>query len=186
MPATRSDSSEAFRGRLRRQRKSGSTHPKIGQPSAHLNYPATLNSFRSCLKVIDTFRELRDKDSQEVVFFISSLPVSVKRLAKHLRGHWGIENSLHWSLDVTFGEDKKPNPLRECSGDRRRLAATCSLDPQAGHFSKKVLDSRQETPGRMVQRCPRRDFDWKTRRLRCDSPGPFLLRLPIFYAVVNQ
>jgi len=56
MPATRSDSSEAFRGRLRRQRKSGSTHPKIGQPSAHLNYPATLNSFRSCLKVIDTFR----------------------------------------------------------------------------------------------------------------------------------
>ena len=44
------------RGRLRRQRKSGSTHPKIGQPSAHLNYPATLNSFRSCLKVIDTFR----------------------------------------------------------------------------------------------------------------------------------
>ena len=55
MPATRSDSSEAFRGRLRRQRRSGSTHPKIGQQSAHLNYPATLNSFRSCLKVIDTF-----------------------------------------------------------------------------------------------------------------------------------
>lgn len=41
-------------------------------------------------------REVRDKDSHEVVFFISSLPVSVKRLAKHLRGHWGIENSLHW------------------------------------------------------------------------------------------
>ena len=33
-------------------------------------------------------------------------PVSVPRLAKHLRGHWGIENSLHWSLDVTFGEHK--------------------------------------------------------------------------------
>ena len=56
MPATRSDSSDAFRGSLRRQRKFGSTHPKIGQQSAHLNYPATLNSFRSCLKVIDTFR----------------------------------------------------------------------------------------------------------------------------------
>jgi predicted transposase YbfD/YdcC len=30
----------------------------------------------------------------------------VTRLAKHLRGHWGVENSLRWSLDVTFGEDK--------------------------------------------------------------------------------
>jgi hypothetical protein len=34
------------------------TLPKIGQPSAHLNYPATLNSFRICLKVIDTFRSV--------------------------------------------------------------------------------------------------------------------------------
>ncbi len=65
MPATRSDSSEAFRGRLRRQRKSGSTHPKIGQPSAHLNYPATLHSFRSCLKVIDTFRDLVPRTQPE-------------------------------------------------------------------------------------------------------------------------
>jgi hypothetical protein len=39
----------------RRQQRSGSTHPKIGQQSAHLNYPATLNSFRRCPKVIDTF-----------------------------------------------------------------------------------------------------------------------------------
>jgi hypothetical protein len=35
-------------------RKLGSTHPKLGQQSARLNYPATLNSFRRCLKVIDT------------------------------------------------------------------------------------------------------------------------------------
>ena len=48
----------------------------------------------------------RDKDSHEVVFFISSLPVLLTWLAKYLRGHWGIENSLHWSLDVTFGEHK--------------------------------------------------------------------------------
>ncbi len=59
MPATRSGSSKAFRSRSRRQRKSGLTHLKTGQPSAHLNYPATLNSFRSCLKVIDTFRRFQ-------------------------------------------------------------------------------------------------------------------------------
>jgi predicted transposase YbfD/YdcC len=50
-------------------------------------------------------RELRTKETEEVVFFISSLPPQVKKLAKHLRGHWGIENSLHWILDVTFTED---------------------------------------------------------------------------------
>jgi hypothetical protein len=35
-------------------RKPGSIHPKLGQQSARLNYPATLNSFRRCVKVIDT------------------------------------------------------------------------------------------------------------------------------------
>lgn len=70
-------------------------------------------------------RKLRDKDSHEVVLFISSLSVSVKRLAKHLRGHWGIENSLHWSLDVTFDEDKsriRRGNAPEIVGALRRLA----------------------------------------------------------------
>lgn len=46
------------------------------------------------------------KASKEVRYFISSLPPEVKSLAKVIRGHWGIENRLHWSLDVTFNEDQ--------------------------------------------------------------------------------
>jgi predicted transposase YbfD/YdcC len=44
-------------------------------------------------------------ESDEVRYFISSLPLGVKRFAKCVRGHWGIENTLHWCLDVTFRED---------------------------------------------------------------------------------
>lgn len=46
------------------------------------------------------------KTTQEVRDFVSSLPPEVERLAALIRGHWGIENQLHWSLDVTFNEDQ--------------------------------------------------------------------------------
>jgi predicted transposase YbfD/YdcC len=46
------------------------------------------------------------KESIEKRYYISSLPVGVKRFARAVRGHWGIENSCHWSLDMTFREDE--------------------------------------------------------------------------------
>ena len=59
-----------------------------------------------------TSRCLRDgEETVEVRYYISSLTLDVKRFARAARGHWGIENSCHWSLDMTFREDE--SRLRE-------------------------------------------------------------------------
>lgn len=50
-------------------------------------------------------------ETAETRYYISSLPVGVKRFARAVRSHWGIENSCHWSLDMTFREDE--SRLRE-------------------------------------------------------------------------
>jgi predicted transposase YbfD/YdcC len=43
--------------------------------------------------------------TEEIRYFIGSRKASAKVYGKALRNHWGIENSLHWQLDVVFGED---------------------------------------------------------------------------------
>lgn len=55
--------------------------------------------------------ESGSKSSTEVRFFIASIPLGVKNFARYVRGHWAIENTLHWCLDVTFREDE--NRVRE-------------------------------------------------------------------------
>lgn len=47
-----------------------------------------------------------EKTTIEHRFYISSLPAVAEKIAKAVRAHWSIENSLHWSLDVTFDEDR--------------------------------------------------------------------------------
>ena len=46
------------------------------------------------------------KDCVEVRYDILSKYISARRFAEAVRGHWGIENNLHWQLDVTFQEDQ--------------------------------------------------------------------------------
>ncbi|QDU88974.1 Transposase DDE domain protein [Pirellulimonas nuda] len=77
-------------------------------------------------------REVKGEESREVSFFVSSLPPKVRALAKHVRGHWGVENALHWSLDVTFSEDqsriRKGHGQEICSGLRRLALSILKQD----------------------------------------------------------
>jgi predicted transposase YbfD/YdcC len=51
-------------------------------------------------------RTVNGKTTTEVRYFIGSKQMSAQKYANVLRGHWGIENNLHWQLDISFGEDE--------------------------------------------------------------------------------
>ena len=54
---------------------------------------------------VDSRREEKGRVKRERRYFVSSLSGGAEEFAKAVRAHWGIENSLHYVLDVAFGED---------------------------------------------------------------------------------
>ena len=63
------------------------------------------SNFNSAIRV-EYSRQLKNGTiKQENRYFITSLSQDAEQLAKYIRGHWSIENQLHWILDVDFNED---------------------------------------------------------------------------------
>jgi predicted transposase YbfD/YdcC len=90
---------------------------------------------------------IRDgKETMDARYFISSLPVKVKQFAHAVRSRWGIENSCHWCLDVTYREDQsriRDARLRENFAWLTRL--TLSLLKQ--HSGKDSVAMRRRSCG---------------------------------------
>jgi predicted transposase YbfD/YdcC len=83
------------------------------------------------------------KESFEVAHYICSRRGSAEELGNATRGHWGIENGLHWVLDVIFREDDsrlKDRRAAENLGMLRRVAASLlRQDSSKGSVSGKLL-----------------------------------------------
>ena len=60
---------------------------------------------------IDRTREIKGEARSETAYYLLSTPLSAERLNEVARSHWGVENSLHWRLDVVMNEDQMRNRL---------------------------------------------------------------------------
>lgn len=56
--------------------------------------------------VVEAIREIGAQRTVERRYYLSSLPLGVETFARAVRGHWGVENKLHWVLDVQMREDQ--------------------------------------------------------------------------------
>jgi predicted transposase YbfD/YdcC len=76
--------------------------------SVELDWFADLGKWEGLQSVgmVEATREIRGRKTTERRYYLSSLPLGVETLARAVRGHWGVENKLHWVMDVHFGEDQ--------------------------------------------------------------------------------
>jgi predicted transposase YbfD/YdcC len=76
--------------------------------SANLSWFADLAKWEGLRSIgmVEATREVKGKISKERRYYLSSLPLDVERFVRAVRGHWGVENKVHWILDVQFGEDQ--------------------------------------------------------------------------------
>jgi len=56
--------------------------------------------------MVESIREVDGKATLERRYYLSSLPLNVELFARAVRGHWSVENKLHWVMDVCFREDQ--------------------------------------------------------------------------------
>jgi predicted transposase YbfD/YdcC len=104
--------------------------------------------------VVESVRTVGEAVTTEQRYYVSSLPADPVVLGTSVRAHWGIENSLHYVLDVAFGEDacriKSGNGPEDLTFIRKIALSLARSDSQ----------SKRSIAGRIKQ------MAWS------DSPGP--------------
>jgi len=104
---------------------------------------------RSIVMVVST-RETARGVENERRFYITSLPAEATRIAAAIREHWGVENSLHWLLDVNFRDDdcrirKKNAPANFTSVKRATLNALRKAPGKDSMKSRRLIAGWDET-----------------------------------------
>jgi len=99
--------------------------------------------------VVGREREVKGTNASTCHFYLTSLRAGAAALGRYIRGHWGVENGLHWCLDVSFREDA--NRTRDANaganlGVVRRVAASLlKQDKGKGSIKAKRLSAALDT-----------------------------------------
>lgn len=96
--------------------------------------------------MVEARREVDGKISEQTRYYLSDLSLSATGFNGYVRQHWSIENNLHWSLDVVFGEDRQRTRMGQAADNlstTRKLALQV-LNQMAG---KESLKNRRKRAG---------------------------------------
>ena len=102
------------------------------------------NRWQGIQTVIEVTRKriIDEQEQEETLYYISSLAPDIIQISGAIRGHWGVENSVHWVLDVTFKEDDsriRKDDGAENVGIIRRFALNLSrLHPSSISMRRKL------------------------------------------------
>ena len=99
-------------------------------------------------------RRIGDQEGEQDTYYISSLSGDAERILALVRGHWGIENRLHWVLDIAFREDES----------RVRVGQGAENLASLRHLATNLL--KQETTVKIGVRAKRMRCGWDHRYLR--------------------
>jgi predicted transposase YbfD/YdcC len=86
------------------------------------------------------------KEHFDVRHYISSLRRNAKRFGNAVRGHWGVESTLHWCLDMTFREDESRARARNLA-DNLAWLRRMALSLLKGHPSKQSVAMKRRMSG---------------------------------------
>ena len=100
----------------------------------------------ACLIRATTQVETGERKRSETRYFLSSRTLTAEQAAEAVRGHWAIENRLHWVLDVTFGDDQ--SRLRKGHGARNMATVRhFALNLVRSATDRRSLKSRRKLAG---------------------------------------
>lgn len=108
------------------------------------------------IAMVESTREINNSSTTERRYYISSLCANAKVIGDSVRSHWGIENSLHWVMDVTFHEDYARNRKDNSAANMATMR----------HFALNLIKQDKTTKGSI-----------KVRRKRAGWNDEYLLRL---------
>jgi predicted transposase YbfD/YdcC len=122
----------------------------IGDPAylAYVDPERTWPGLKS-LALVEAERRIGDAVTTELRYYLSSLPADAAALNHAIRAHWGIENRLHWVLDVAFDEDRSrartDHAPENLAGLRHLALNLLRRDPARGSIAKQRFRAALDT-----------------------------------------